>query len=224
MKLEDALVKAKGVFCGCDEEEHRTWYRLITEECPSVEDGLVVEIGCARGGGTTTMAAAAEERGFMVVAIDTWRTDVGRDREYNRFATESVGYPHLVQHIDQIRKAGLRDRVIHIARDCLVVRRFVFGRNPSPVVFLWIDGWHGYPDPKEEFIAWNDTVVIGGIVGFHDCWREGLPRCFKELRNEGHLDNWEEIGGMPPIVQKPMSELRTSMACGFQSRFWRRIR
>ncbi|MHC4619387.1 MAG: class I SAM-dependent methyltransferase [Planctomycetota bacterium] len=230
MKLDKAKEFARQVFNGCDEQEHDKWYEWIMN-APDIPGGIVLEIGCERGGGTTTMAAAAEERGFRVVCIDTWFTQ--STVEFQSGPREREGLSdcsRLVDHIQQLESAGLNHLVYRIPQDSLKALELL----SCAIVFAWIDGWHEHPYPYEEFARLEGHVVHGGIVGFHDACSEGEPkrliesfgstvwRSIQDLET-CYLNGWSEIQDLPPMNPRDEKTLgKESMKCGWRTRAWRR--
>ncbi|MHC4619388.1 MAG: class I SAM-dependent methyltransferase [Planctomycetota bacterium] len=222
MDLDTALDFGVGIQQGCDETEHRIWYKLITEDAPGIPGGCIVEVGAHSGGGSTTMAAACDERGFVLECVDSWFTDtVPEQRHCEDWEYGTNGYPYFLRHVDQLRKAGLNEIVTRHVGDC----KKIGPKLNLPCVFLWIDGAHGGDHPERDFLAFEHLVVLGGIVGFHDASREGIPGSLRNLEKDGFLRRWAELEGMPlPSCVVPDKEKRISIPMGFDSRFFRRLK
>ena len=138
------------------------WHTLV-----SVNPQEVVEIGSYHGKstivlGTVCQAVMSRPR---VVAIDPHEGQVGA-------VDSSVGIyserPSLESFTQNTARAGLDSTVE------LVQKRSYEVPWKRPISLLFIDGLHDYVSVSRDFCHFDDWVVPGGYVAFHDC-EEGFP-------------------------------------------------
>lgn len=132
--------------------------------------GSIVEIGSFKGKSTVWLAKGSQKVGReRVYAVDT---HLGSPEHRPGGAQAShmpvEGTTELVFR-QNIRNAEVEDWVIPLVMssdDALRTWR-------DPIRLLFIDADHSYEAVRRDFHGWQEHVVIGGLVAFHDVDRLG---------------------------------------------------
>ena len=158
--LADALAAAEGVVGWMsDDQAGRLWQRAA-----SLEPGAtIVEIGSFRGRSAIVLATAARE-GVEVVAIDP---HAGNDRGPQEIhGTSAQGEADHRAFLDNLRRAGVEERVRHVRRPSQAALDAVEG----PVDLLYVDGAHRYAPARDDLARWGARVAPGGTLLVHDAF------------------------------------------------------
>jgi predicted O-methyltransferase YrrM len=158
----------------------------------SVVEGNAVEIGCFYGRSTATIALGlnVSEKGNKVYAIDPQSSRVCK---YDFF-------------IENMEKAGIRDRVIPVREKSEVVWK---NKKPeslfkSQVGLLFIDGDHTYEGVKKD-LQYVDLVYRDGIIALHDYHSSkypGIVNAVNEYRNKYDKIEWFQLIGNLILFKK----------------------
>ena len=156
---------------------------LTAESVRRAPRAAVVEVGSYCGRGTVVLgrAAAARRRG-RVHAFDTFDGVVGS-------ATTGLhhGEPTWDQFHATVERAGLGRRVrAHRGRSADLTWE-------GPISLLVVDGWHDYASVRADVDRFAASVVVGGMVAFHDHadYAPDVVRVLGELVGSGE---WERVG------------------------------
>lgn len=140
------------------------------------DDGLIVEVGSYMGRSTTLLA----EAGRRVLMVD--------DLEFGR----SVAKNKIDQsHVAALEQVYDRYPLVKWSRT-----KSTDAPLPKSVDMLYIDGFHGWPQPKLDFLHFESALVPGAIVAFHDMNETGPARTVGELTTAGKLIRLEHAGSM----------------------------
>ena len=152
--------------------------------------GAIVEVGSYCGRATVVLAraaaAATPSRPPAVVAVDTFDGVVG--------STDAPvqGRPTLEEFRANLAEAGVADMV-----ETVVSRTsdMVWDR---PVVFLLIDGLHDYQSVAADFRRFDNHIVPGGLLAFHDyaAYWPGVCALVAEIERTGAYRQLAQIGSL----------------------------
>ena len=79
---------------------------------------------------------------------------------------------------NNVREAGLENYVIPIAK----YSTDAYEECPDQIALIFIDGDHSYDGVMHDIEHYLPRVVPGGLVAFHDYWREeGVAQAVNEL-------------------------------------------
>ena len=122
----------------------------------------IVEIGSWKGKSTIWLAAGAlVGRGARVIAIDP----------HTGSYEHAPGQNTELELRQNLQRAGVAHQVdVVVARSEEVAVGF-----DRPVSLLWIDGDHSYESTKRDLLLWQDHVIDGGIIAFHDTFINSGP-------------------------------------------------
>ena len=128
-------------------------------------EGTIVEIGSFKGKSTVWLASASKKAGReLVYAIDTHLgSPEHRIGEELASHMPPEGTTEFVFR-ENIKQAGVEDWVVPFVMssdDVLKLWR-------DPIRLLFIDAEHAYAAVRNDFLGWQQHVVVGGLVAFHD--------------------------------------------------------
>jgi len=190
MNLNDTLREVSKGPCGCSEDEYRWMYQTCIEDLPG-GPGVLVEIGSWYGASTVVLGSAAQELNTWLVSIDTFHLGFFPHEDQYNYDAGRDKCDLVRDNARRILNAGIRSHVhTHIA-DSVEHAKVC----PIPdIKFLWIDGYHRYPQALTEWRAYAPQVMPGGIVGIHDAQEPGgAKNCIEELEQDGDFEGWTEI-------------------------------
>lgn len=234
MTFEEAIAISKEVQSGCDEEEHRFWWRQIVEELPPIPRAIVLEIGSSGGGGSATLLQAIMAKStrhhelgieWRLDCMDAWTT--GYTRELLEPGYAGRGGETLlntlkvhVQHMIRVDRAvpGARNHVRHLVAESL---DFLEDWQPrSPVIFVLLDGGKWKLQQAKEFDRLAAFVAPGGIILQHDTNDDsgGTQSAFA-------IDLRAQAMGFEPLLM-PMEPKKgpdnVPYRCGWRTKGWRK--
>lgn len=128
-------------------------------------EGKIVEIGSFKGRSTIWLASGSKRAGRgSVYTIDT-HLGSPEHQPGGEFASHMPpeGTTEFVFR-ENIRQAGLEDWIVPLvmsSSDALSSWR-------DPIRLLFIDAAHAYEAVRSDFLGWQQHVVVGGLVAFHD--------------------------------------------------------
>lgn len=127
----------------------------------SAPDGDIVEIGSWKGKSTVCLGLGRKDmkKPGKVYAVDPHKGELTTDKR-KKLA------PTYVSFLRTLSKWKLTDRVVPVVKTSKAAAR----SWEKPVSFLFIDGIHDYNHAREDFRLWNNLVVDGGFIAFHDCF------------------------------------------------------
>lgn len=122
----------------------------------------IVEIGSWKGKSTIWLAAGAKAgRGARVAAIDP---------HFGSYA-HAPGQNTELELRQNLERAGVADQVdVTVATSEEAAAQW-----RHPVSVLWIDGDHSYEGAKHDLLLWQDHVIDGGVIAFHDTFIDYGP-------------------------------------------------
>jgi predicted O-methyltransferase YrrM len=158
--LADALAATEGVEGWLsDDQAGRLWERAAAVP----PGGTIVEIGSYRGRSAIVLATAAHD-GVEVVAIDP---HAGNDRGPQEIhGTSADGEADHRAFGDNLRRAGVDDRVRHVRRPS----QDALDAVDRPVDLLYVDGAHRYAPARADLERWGARVMPGGTLLVHDAF------------------------------------------------------
>jgi len=129
----------------------------------------IVEIGSWKGKSTIWLAAGAKTgRGARVIAIDP----------HFGSALHDPGQTTELELRQNLQRAGVADQVDMVVATS---EEAVVGWK-RPISLLWIDGDHSYESTKRDLLLWQDHVIRGGVIAFHDTFvNPGPERVLSEF-------------------------------------------
>ena len=139
--------------------------------------GWVVELGSYYGKSTICLAQGARDaRKQKVLAVDrfTGGADIGPETNfYHRF-------------IKNVNEFDLQDWVVAVKGDTAEKARIW----RVPIRLLFIDASHDYSSVRRDFKAWQEYLIDGGVIVFHDSVdRPGVHMLVRELILSGRYTN-----------------------------------
>jgi glycosyltransferase involved in cell wall biosynthesis len=159
---------------------------------------IVVEIGSFCGKSTIVLASAARtaNSNARVFAVDPHHGVVGAEDGLDGLR---VGPPTFERFQRSIADAGLAEMIEPIRLHSFEVPW------RSPIAFLFIDGLHGYSSVARDFFHFEQHLLEGAYVAFHDCddtypgvrtFVDGLAGsgCYEELTRAGSLVLLRKLG------------------------------
>lgn len=111
----------------------------------------IVEIGVDCGFSFFTLAK--DFPNAVVIGIDA----------YTQYGSAEQAKSHVLAHIGEFKNARLI-----IADSIVTSKSWRQPENYLDIDILHIDGDHMFDSVKSDFEAWNDYVMIGGAIMFHD--------------------------------------------------------
>ena len=138
----------------------------------------IVEIGSYRGKSTIALALGAK-RGQQnkVYAIDPHVDFVG-------VLGAVFGPQDLKVLYRNIINANVGDIVFVVSLPSINAANAWSEKN---IALLFIDGDHSYEGVKSDYEAWEQFVVRGGVIVFHDIRVEGVRQLLDEITENGSL-------------------------------------
>ncbi len=127
--------------------------------------GAIVEIGSFQGRSTVWLAKGSKQVGReRVNAVDTHLGSPEHQPggEYASHMPPEGTTESVFRH--NIREAGLEDWIVPLvmsSADALSLWQ-------DPIRLLFIDAEHAYEAVRSDFLSWQEYVVVGGLVVFHD--------------------------------------------------------
>jgi len=130
-------------------------------------DGVIVEIGAYKGRSAVTMGFAGSSD---IYSVDPFKERTLQDGSIVPF--------NITDFATNIKKAGLEGRVNPIVMTSKLARDHWTRNVSKPIKLLFIDGDHSYEHVCEDYELWNDLVIDGGWIIFHD-YEPGWPGVVK---------------------------------------------
>jgi len=132
---------------------------ILRDLAKDSKPGVIVEIGSWKGLSTTAIANGSKEGlGNKVYAVDPHK---GSPEHVKMFKDEVNTYEAFMKNITD---AGVKDIITPMVMTSEKAAGFV----TDPVSLLFIDGNHSEEMVQLDFYLWNERVVKGGIIAFHD--------------------------------------------------------
>jgi hypothetical protein len=197
---------------------------LFLYECAKgVENGIIVEIGAAKGRSTICLAMGCRESGFgiKVYSIDPHAggmytpdptsddvlSDGKPDEKY--YTGQGLG-KSIKKYLDNLNKFCVGDIVIPIIDYSeLAYKNFDDGKGWNlPISLLWIDGDHRLNYVKKDIELWAKHVIPGGKILFHDYPFPGVCGAVEELildKGKDRYCNFKGVG-VEQIVNVTVNE------------------
>lgn len=125
----------------------------------SSEKGVVVELGSWKGQSTVCLGLGAKKRN-IVYAIDTFTGDMSTGFE-NTFSQFKKNIHHFkLTNVIAIKKSTMQ----------------AIASWNKPISLLFIDASHTFKDTLKDFLEWEQFVLEGGLIVFHDTLLPNPPR------------------------------------------------
>jgi len=219
-KPEEAGERAnQASWSGCCEQEYRWMHKTITEDLPC-QKGVIVEIGSWLGSSTIILAAAAQEIAARVYSIDTFHLGALRNQEHIGLDEGTDRFWLYRMNRTRLLKAGLAPFVNNIIGDSLTVGQDVAFNG---VLFLWIDGYHRYPQALREWELYVHNVVSGGVIGIHDAQEVGGAKdCIAEIEQKPEFNRFFSEWDCPPLGPQEINPSVVHNDLRWLTRAWRR--
>jgi predicted O-methyltransferase YrrM len=161
----------------------------LAETVRTLQPGIVLEIGTARGG-TLFVFSRLAQPDATIISIDLPGGDFGD------------GYPAWKESI--YKKFASRTQDIHLLRadshshgTVSALEKILAGRK---IDFLFIDGDHTYEGVAKDYANYAPLVRPGGVIGFHDIRSPdptyGVPQLWNELKHKLPHKEFLEPGGI----------------------------
>jgi len=167
--FEEAWDKAK-LIDGWLERNEAEW--LYEHACKIKPMSKIIEIGSYHGKSTVLLA----HTGHRILTIDP--LEPKDDQANNMKITEhdaAILRANISQHPNVTWFKGRSDEM---------------DIKPEPTIgLLYIDGNHQAPHPLNDFLHFEDALILGAYVAFHDAGTfEGVDSAIKDLEMDGDLD------------------------------------
>lgn len=128
-------------------------------------EGAIVEIGSFKGKSTVWLASGSKQEGRgPVYAVDT-HMGSPENQPGAEYASHMPpeGTTEAVFRAN-IRSSGVADHVVPLVMSSSTAAETWH----DPIRLLFIDGAHEYEAARSDFLMWQEHVVVGGLVAFHD--------------------------------------------------------
>lgn len=146
---------------------------LFQAACEAPEGGAIVEIGSYRGKSTSLLAST----GRNVVAIDPLYEGTGQSDNYEISGSDAAALASVVAQYPSAR--WIRKAATEIDTS----------DNIGKVSMLYIDGNHQPPHPTNDFRWFQDRLLPGAMVCFHDYGdKAAVGHAIKRLEREGTIE------------------------------------
>jgi predicted O-methyltransferase YrrM len=190
----------------------RVWDQLI----PSVNPGLVLEIGSYEGAATCYLIDRSDPSARLVIhCVDTWAGGL----EHKDMA---VDMPLVEQRFDHNVRLALSARplatvVKHKAPSDLALAKLLAEEGPGRFDFVYVDGSHQAADVLCDAVLGFRLLRVGGVMVFDDyLWTEALPggvdplRCPKPAIDAFTTLHWRQL----EIFRAPLYQLYVRKTAG----------
>ena len=130
--------------------------------------GPLAEIGGYAGKSACWLGSVAKEHDTVLFSIDWHRGSpemaVGRECHHPEMIGADGLFDSLPHFRRNLRSAGLEEWVVPVAGASPLVGSYW----RIPLAFLFVDGAHDGPGVRADYDLWNEWVMSGGILAFHD--------------------------------------------------------
>lgn len=142
--------------------------------------GDVLEVGSFCGKSTVFLALGCKHTTARVVAVDPHKAiaEGGKEQYGPDFQPRLTGT--WEEFSSNVRRSGLGEYVEPFVGTSQEAREVY---SSLRLKLLFIDGSHDFPDVLLDYSMWNDMIVPGGYLAFHDSNFEGVNRVLHQ-----HLD------------------------------------
>jgi hypothetical protein len=156
--------------------------------------GEILEIGSYCGKSTVVLASVLKtlRPEARVFAVDPHEGTVG---------SIDHGYVTGVSTLDRFKRnieaAGL---VGHVE----LIKKFSFDVEwTKPIIFIFIDGLHDYVNVSRDFHHFEEYIILGGLIAFHDYkdYSPGVVKFVDELISSGNFVRFAHVRSLI-IIQK----------------------
>jgi hypothetical protein len=125
--------------------------------------GRIVELGSYRGRSAIVLASGAPADA-AVMAVDP---HAGNDRGPRQIhGTSAEGEADNRAFADNLRRAGVEDRVTHVRLPSQAALAEVSGEAQ----LVYVDGAHRYRPARDDIARWGERVAHGGTLVVHDAF------------------------------------------------------
>ncbi len=169
MKFKEVEEKTKNIRKLNTKEERAAFYKYA-KRVPS--NGLIVDIGTAQGGSAFVFVLASKSS-VKVYTIDPKKN---------------------LQFLYYLERFELSDRLIYYEQTSEAFAKDFKGK----IDLLFIDGIHSYRGVVGDFNSYEDCVVKGGIVMFHDYFLYGdaIGKATDEIEAGGQIKKIEIVDSL----------------------------
>lgn len=155
-------------------------------------DQAIIELGSASGSGALYLASGAKAGlGAHVYCFDPYQEANTESPEHYR---DSLAFKLFEARMAYCRLEDQISVIISTARDGAGYWREtqVF----TPVGLLHMDALHDYENTRDDFNAWRDLLVPGGVVVFHDVFNDKHGWRVADFLSDTlrHNPEWNELG------------------------------
>lgn len=130
--------------------------------------GPLAEIGGYAGKSACWIGSVAAAHDTVLFSIDWHRGSPemaeGRECHHPQMVGLDGVFDTLPHFRRNIREAGLEPWVVPVAGTSPLIGRYW----NIPLAFLFVDGAHDGPGVRADYDLWNEQVMPGGILAFHD--------------------------------------------------------
>lgn len=174
--FENAHAKCANILTAINFAEAALLYKYALE-CP--DEKMILEVGSDKGFSTVLLAQTDR----TIIAVDPHVAVEYFDPE------SGLGGKHTDDDLKQFEK-NTEDygNITHIMD---------YSENVSPmrpVGFMFIDANHAWPHPKKDFLHFEEGIIPGSYVAWHDYISfPGVTRSIEQLIEEGKLEMVEHI-------------------------------
>jgi hypothetical protein len=175
-ELESLKLFAQSVNGWLSEPQGIALYRLAARDIA----GDVLELGSFCGKSTMFLALGCKHTSARVVAVDPHKAnaDGGKEQYGPDFQPRSTGT--WEEFSSNMSRSGLSQYVEPFVGTSEEARKVYSSLH---LKLLFVDGSHDFPDVLLDYEIWNDMIVPGGYLVFHDSNFDGVNRVLHQ-----HLD------------------------------------
>lgn len=174
--FENAHSKCANILTAINSAEAALLYKYALE-CP--DEKMILEVGSDKGFSTVLLAQTDR----TIIAVDPHDAVTYHDPE------SGLSGEHTLQDYEAFKNnVEPYGNIVHI-KD--------YSENVSsmlPVGFMFIDANHSWPHPKNDFLHFEEGIIPGSYVAWHDYISfPGVTRSIEQLIEEGKLEMVEYI-------------------------------
>jgi predicted O-methyltransferase YrrM len=166
----------------------------------------VVEVGSYCGRSTVVLGGALSAldgaSGIRIYAVDPHDGMIG---------ALDQGIKHVAPSLAAFRR-NIADAGLHLIVEPIVKHSFEVEWD-KPICLLFIDGLHDYANVARDFHQFEQSIVPGGFVAFHDyaTYYPGVVAFVDELLAGGSYEKVEQAVSLIVVRKRPDAEMLTAM-------------
>ena len=144
--------------------------------------GVIVEIGSWKGRSTLLLARGSLHNSkTKIYAVDTFEaTNAYKKVISKKGRVIPIRVNKKVNTLKEFKKNIERAGVTKLVSPLIGWSSEVSKKFDEPIEILFIDGSHDYKSVIQDIDSWDNKLISGGWIAFHDTDYPGVMRAFKE--------------------------------------------